>query len=94
MHQNFKKIILSLIAIGLLLSFQISTSDFHHEQSAIFDAAQDEESPENENCELEKLFTRPSEIISTFRISFYLPQNNDLILSQNLFDVPTSPPNA
>jgi hypothetical protein len=94
MHQSFKKIILSLIAIGLLCSFQISTSDFHHEKSAIFDAAQDEESPENENCELEKFFTHPSEIISTFRISFYLPQNNDLTLPQNFSDVPTSPPNA
>ena len=94
MHQNFKKIILSLIAIGLLLSFQISTSDFHHEQSAIFDAAQDEESQENENCEIEKFFTNPSSIFSSSRISLSLTQNNDLIIPQNLFDVPTSPPNA
>jgi len=94
MHHNFKKIILSLIAIGLLLSFQISTSDFHHEQSAIFDAAQDEESQENENCELEKFFTHPSSIFAASRISVYLSLNNDLTVQQNLFDIPTSPPNA
>ena len=94
MHQNFKKIILSLIAIGLLWSFQISTSDLHREKSSIFDAAQDGESPENENCELEKFFTHPAEIISTFRLSFHLPQNNELSLPQNFFDVPTSPPNV
>jgi hypothetical protein len=94
MHQNFRKIILSLIAIGLLLSFQISTSDFHHEQLAIFDVTQDEESSENENCELEKFFTHPSEIISAFRIYSYLSQNNDLALPKNLSDIPTSPPNA
>jgi len=94
MHQNFKKIILSLIAIGLLCSFQISASDFYQEKSAIFDAAQDEESPENENCELEKFFTHSSKIISTYRFSLYFPQSNDLTLPQNFFDVPTSPPNA
>jgi hypothetical protein len=94
MHQNFKKIILSLIAIGLLWSFQISPSDLYHEKSAIFDAAQDEESPENENCELEKFFTHSSKIISTSRLSSYFPQNNDLNLLQNFFEVPTSPPTA
>ncbi len=94
---SFKNIILTLIGIGLLWSFQTSaTSDFHHEKSAIVDAMQDEESPKKETCELEnwKFLNHATIDFKALKLSLRIPRNTDNIILTDFSSLPDSPPDA
>ena len=97
MHNLLKKIILTLIGLGLLWSFQLSvTSDFYHEKSVSVDAMQDGEASEKENCELEgeKFFNHSNFGLKLSRLSLNLETRDERVTLGYLSSVPTSPPNA
>lgn len=97
MHSLLRKIILTLIGVGLLWSFQISVaSDFYHEKSVIVDAMQDKESSEKENCELEdeKFFNHEAASLKLSRIFLQIETKDDSFTLAYSPSVPTSPPNA
>lgn len=92
-----KKLIFTFIGFALLLSFHASTaSASYYENSAIYDAASDLESSENENCELEdsKFLNHFSLNFFSFKFSSKFAINSDSSLQKNFLEVPTSPPNA
>lgn len=93
----FKNIILTLIGIGLLWSFQTAiTSDFHHEKSLIVDAMQDEESPEKENCELEngKFLTHAAIDFKALKLSLQIARDTNNITLTDFSSLPNSPPDV
>lgn len=93
----FRNIILTLISIGLLWNFQISaTSNSSHENSAIVDALQDEESSEKENCELEnwKFLNQNSTDFKILKLSLAMALNEDDAILKYSSSVPTTPPDA
>ncbi len=97
MNLSLKKIILTLVGISLLCSFQASaSSDFYQETSAILDTSSDAESSENENCELEnfKFFNSEANGFRILKISLRLENKDNSSLQKNFTEVPTSPPNA
>jgi|GEM_PF-2339121 hypothetical protein len=97
MHSLLRKIILTLIGVGLLWSFQLSVaSDFYNEKSVIVDAVQDEESSEKGNCELEdeKFFNHETVSLKLSRLSLQIETKEDSFTLAYSPSVPTSPPNA
>lgn len=91
----FRNIILTLIGIGLLWSFQTSaTSDFHHEKSAIVDLMQDEEVPEKENCELEdsKFLNHDTVGFRVIKLSLNIARSDDNFILTDFSSIPISPP--
>ncbi len=91
----FKKFILALFGIGFLLSFQATiNSDFYHKKSAIADFAQNEESSEEENCQLEnwQFLNFRQDNLKALKIFLQLKTKNDNTLPKNFSAVPNSPP--
>jgi hypothetical protein len=92
-----KKIILTLIGIGLLLGFQATTnSNFHYENFTIADIAEDGETSEKENHELKdwKFFDYTSQNFTTPKTSSRFIISKFSTSAQNILEVPTSPPNV
>lgn len=94
---QLKKILLTLIACGLLWSFQSAiVSGLSFEKSEIADASLDKENSEEENCELEntKFFSLESDDLNLFKIALLLQNRDNISPLQQQLSVPTSPPNV
>jgi nitrogen fixation-related uncharacterized protein len=92
-----RQIILTIIAFALLWSFQSSTGfyqDNSADNSAIFDAAQDEEPSEMEDNELEKFVNHEFKNLPISKLSSQVVKRDDPSLPKNFLVVPTSPPNC
>ena len=93
----FKKLIFTLIALGLLCGFQASTSsDFSFEKSEVFDFASDASDTENEDSKIEssKFFSENSQIFHFLKITLNLAVQSQMALQKNFSAIPTSPPNC
>jgi len=91
----FKKIILTLIGVGLLLGFQATVnSDAYYEKLTIADSIEDEKS--SENCELEdlKFFNYAQKNLTFLKATSDFAINQIAMLQKNFLEVPTSPPCA
>lgn len=96
---SLKKIILTLIACGLLSSFQASIiADYSLNESALLDSSSDSNKfeSEKESGELEdsKLFALTAPNFELLQITLWLDNKGFTAPRQNLAQVPTSPPNA
>ncbi len=92
-----KKIIFTLVAIGLLWGFQSSaTSDFLFEKPEILDVSSDQNNSEEENCELENLnfLNHDSLNFRIMKVSLHPKNQDQTALQKNFYEVPTSPPNC
>ena len=97
MPQLLKNTILTLVTLGLLWGFHSAISaNFALEKAEIFDAAEGEESPEKENCEIEnwKFLNHAAIDFKIFRNRPQLKIQDETRAPQNIAAVPTSPPNA
>ena len=94
----FKKLILTLVGIALLLGFQATTnSDFLCDKFSVVDAKHDGESLEDENAEFEdlKFFSENFAEFKLYKFALHLAAaKNDNDILKNFSPVPTSPPNA
>ena len=88
-----RQIILAIIAFALLWNFQ-SSAGFYQDNSAIFDAAQDEEPSEMEDDELEKFVNHEFKTLLISKLSLQVAKRDDPSLPKNFLAVPTSPPNG
>lgn len=97
MNQLPKKLILLLIAIGLLWGFQTSSKpEFTLEKAEFFDSSEDSDNSKKENCELEDLeLSNPeSKNFKTLKISLLLQNQDDAIALKRFSFVLTPPPNT
>lgn len=91
-----KKILLTLIAFGLLWSFQNSiVSDYTLESSEIVDASSDKDtSKEDSELENSKLFGTSAINFKILRITLAIDSQVFATPKENFTQVPTSPPNC
>ena len=92
-----KKLILTLVALGLLSSLQaFAATNFDEKKIEITDLSQDEKPLEEENCELENwnfLSYQPIDF-KIFKTTISAKHSNDVSFAAYLSSVPTSPPEA
>jgi hypothetical protein len=85
------------MGIALLSGFvaQIN-SDFLSAKSEFISESEDSESPENENCELEKLqfFNYTSANFAPVKSLLHFTISHNFALQKYFLEVPTSPPNS
>ncbi|MBP7709455.1 MAG: hypothetical protein KA100_00105 [Rickettsiales bacterium] len=97
MPHLLKNTVLILVALGLLFAFQTSTtSNFSHQNSAIFDVAESDKSGEKETGELEisKFLNHQNFTFKILKNDSRQKNRSDVLLTQHFLEVPTSPPNA
>ncbi len=97
MNRFCKKLIVALIAVGLLFGVNASkNSAFFSEKLALIDQSFDQENSKNQNCEIEdlKFFDQKGGNFTILKISLNPGNKNDIALQQNFSVVPTSPPNC
>lgn len=97
MYIFLKKTVLTIIAVGLLWSFQAAaTTDHNHEKSMIVDVMQDSESSEKESSELEswKFLNYETSNMKLLKLSTRLKAQDDDSSLGYFPPVPTSPPNV
>lgn len=92
----FKKLILILVALGLLSSLQpFATTNFDAKKIEITDSSQGEKHSEEENCELENWnFLNKSTNLEIIKTAANFKQNNQGSFLDHFATVPTSPPKA
>jgi hypothetical protein len=97
MFPSFRKLVLVLVAFGLLSSLQaFADSDFNYKKLEIVDLSQDEQSSEQESYELEdwNFFNHPTLVLRNFELSPKLEKRDDADFLTHFSSVPTSPPKA